>query len=152
MPETPQHNDQMPLLRIKDALKGAKDNRAPDFTEEELLSMMHLDGDQPDGRNLTKRLTGKHGLIIKIFHPQKRREMREAAHLTRNLLARLNKGTVTEQERVIGTMLANAAQRQWDREGEICNLGGKLLLRAPDDMVRPDIKKELEILAEQSNQ
>jgi len=45
-----------PVHALRDALNGAEKGETPPFTTDEFLTLIVLDGDQPDGKALYRRL------------------------------------------------------------------------------------------------
>ncbi len=144
MTERHKPNEVAPIYQVRDALKRAKAGQNCGLTQENLLGMLHLSGDQPDQRTLMDRFVGTSP--FDVLNPLRQMAVSRTAFGVINLLRRYTDGFTTPQENELAGMLATAAIKQFNREGDICPLGTYLLTNAPDNLVPEEVKQRAAIL------
>ncbi|HSW74926.1 MAG TPA: hypothetical protein VLG16_03580 [Candidatus Saccharimonadales bacterium] len=120
-----------PVHTLRDALQGAKKGETPPFTTDEFLARLGLDGDQPDGKALYRRLIDGSSIFgLRAFV--------QVELGVKHLLEKTNEQTANPQQEELAQTLGAVLTKQVTREETICSTARGLALASTREDIVPE--------------
>lgn len=128
----------IPAISIKGAIERAGRGENPGIDTEQMLTMLGLATDEPDGRNLLERFTDDRTSLSNTFRGVR------LLLAAKRLINTTNEYGANPAQEAIAASLGAVVTRQITREEEICGAARDVALTSTrDDIISPEIRASL---------